>query len=60
MKERRESHETLKERHLRVIGEEAFSGLKHFYDKIYGLFHGGHLGGCRIVATKPKSSSLDF
>ncbi|KAK3755317.1 hypothetical protein QZH41_014627 [Actinostola sp. cb2023] len=42
-----------KERHVRVLGQETYDALHHFYNKINELFNGSpHVGGCRIVASK--------
>lgn len=57
MKERLEKHKAQKERHVRVIGAETYAALEDFYTKISTLFDGGHLGGCRVIATKAPATS---
>ncbi|KAJ7372957.1 hypothetical protein OS493_015421 [Desmophyllum pertusum] len=42
-----------KERHVRVIGQDAFDSLEYFYSKIKIVFEKGLVGGCRVIATKP-------
>ncbi|XP_067028045.1 uncharacterized protein [Acropora muricata] len=44
-----------KERHLRVIGQDAYDGLLDFYTTVKRLFNDGLCGGCRVIATKPIS-----
>lgn len=42
-----------KDRHVRVLGQETYDALMHFYNKINGLFNEtGHIGGCRVIASK--------
>lgn len=41
-----------KSRIERVHNEATFRDLSHFYDAIVRLWHGGNLGGVRVVATK--------
>lgn len=42
-----------KERHVRVIGQDAYDGLQYFYTAVRRVFEKGLTGGCRIIATKP-------
>ena len=42
-----------KDRHVRVIGQDAFDGLHYFYTTMKSVFGRGLTGGCRIIATKP-------
>lgn len=42
-----------KERHVRVIGKDAFDSLEYFYSKVLCVFTKGITGGCRVIATKP-------
>ncbi len=42
-----------RDRNLRVHGTEIVEGLEDFYSTIVNLYEGGHLGGIRIVASKP-------
>ena len=45
--------EEQKDRHVQVIGQDAFDGLLFFYKAIKYVFVKGLTGGCRIIATKP-------
>ena len=42
-----------KDRHVRVIGQDAFDSLQYFYTAVKSVFEKGLTGGCRIIATKP-------
>lgn len=42
-----------KERHVRVLGQDAFDSLGYFYTVTKMVFVKGLTGGCRIIATKP-------
>jgi len=42
-----------KERHVRVLGQDAFDSLGYFYSTIKMLFVKRLIGGCRVIATKP-------
>ena len=42
-----------KDRHVRVIGQDAFDSLPYFYTAVKSVFEKGPTGGCRIIATKP-------
>lgn len=42
-----------KDRHVRVIGQDAFDSLQYFYTAVKSVFEKGLTGGCRIIAIKP-------
>ena len=42
-----------KERHVRVLGQDAFNSLGYFYSMMKMVFVKGLIGGCRVTATKP-------
>lgn len=41
-----------KDIYISVHGENAYSGLFHFYNAVSTLFNGGNLGGVRIIAQR--------
>ena len=41
-----------KESFVTIHGEDAYSGLLHFYNAVATLFNGGNLGGVRLIAKK--------
>lgn len=47
-----------KERHVRVLGQDAFDSLGYFYSTVKMLFVKGLTGGCRVIATKPAISQI--
>ncbi|ELU15923.1 hypothetical protein CAPTEDRAFT_224919 [Capitella teleta] len=51
-KQRAESYRKLKERHVRVHGKDVYEEQDAFFDAMDFLFHQGHLGGCKLIATK--------
>ena len=42
-----------KERHVRVLGQDAFDSLGYFFSMIKMVFVKGLVGGSRVIATKP-------
>lgn len=42
-----------KERHVRVLGQDAVDSLGYFYSVTKKVFVKGLIGGCRVIATKP-------
>lgn len=42
-----------KDRHVRVIGQDAFDSLQYFYTAVKSVFEKELTGGCRTIATKP-------
>ena len=43
-----------RDRHIAVHGLEVVEGLEHFYQSVTDLFNGGHWGGLRLHARRPK------
>ena len=51
-KDRKESYEKLRDRHIRVHGIDVFNSLNSFYTFIDRYFSNGKLGGVRVIAKK--------
>jgi cyclopropane fatty-acyl-phospholipid synthase-like methyltransferase len=50
--DRLNDYRTMRDRHVRIHGEVAFSALEEFYDLVNRHFRSGKLGGIRIMSRK--------